>query len=109
MLPREMSKVLTAVNESKETHIDVAQLRTELAGTAQFYHALVHGDLLTDQQRELFAAHVGRHIELRKQAPGITAPSQGPPKVVLRITAPSGGPPSLGKVKCPKCGEQFTP
>ncbi len=116
MLPRELNKILTAVNEAKEAHIDVAQLSTELAGTAQFYRALVDKDLLTDQQRVLFAEHVGRHIDWGKGgAPGITAPPQGPPKVHLYITAPKGGAPSVasggaaGRVKCPNCQHEFIP
>jgi hypothetical protein len=112
MLPREMSKVLAAVNESTETQIDVARLRTELAGTAEFYRALVRGDLLTDQQRELFAAHVGKHIDLGRKAPRITEPYEGPPKVHVFITAPNAGAPSVGSrhpVKCPNCKFEFTP
>ena len=77
MLPRELKKVLLAVNGSKETHIDTAQLRTELAGTAQFYHALIDKNLLTDQQRVLFNEHVGKHIDWNRKGVSITEPAEG--------------------------------
>lgn len=116
MLPKELGNLARAVQTGTATEIDVIQLHAELAGIAEFHRQMLDGEFTTSERQALFAAQVGKYVDRERGVSGlsITAPSGGPPKVVLRITAPEGGVPSVSagdgvSVECPICHHVFTP